>query len=251
MPITAPVLSVEDNGDNTGATATLTGGHASATNTLKVQRWIGEIGTGEWSTSASRTGPGTLSLSLSAGLYWARCDSAYGGEAVVSNLVYFAVTTGAGSVHYQCLVAAQARIRGLELPGIADDSVLTRKLPLDRQIGPDFKPKLPCVLLTPMGVEQMNPRAGTNVRDDVGYPVLCSILSADNQKLELTDDRELKWRERIARAFRNQRLPGVSEVYTTVVEPTSIIVPDGWLKNVWAQGLILRFISREVRGVAG
>jgi hypothetical protein len=78
-----------------------------------------------------------------------------------------------------------------------------------------------------------------------------TIVDRDNQERtrEANLDQYLLWREQIARAFRQQRLSGVPEIYTCIVEPDQVVGADAWSKNLFASSLVLRFLSRERRGM--
>jgi hypothetical protein len=250
-PPAAATLAVTDNADNTGGVATVSGGDAGATNTVYSQRVDGELGAATWTSRGSRAGNGTITLAiggtLTAGYYWWRVQSVTAGGSAESNLVYQPLSDGSSAVLYRCLTAVQARIQGLGLSGIANASVVIRQAPLDRH----FKSGdlvLPGVVLAPVLTEQMNTTAGTNTRDDVGYPIGCFILAAGNQAIAPTAA-HYKWREQIARAFRNQKLPGVSEVWSCVVEPAAINDPGAWERNLYVSAMVLRFFAREVRGI--
>jgi hypothetical protein len=147
-------------------------------------------------------------------------------------------------------MAAQSRIRSLSLSGVADASVICRKLPLERAFRDDETIALPCILVTPQR-ETMDPVAGSNVHDDVGYGVLVTLVAADNQEPTLADglDAHLLRRQRIAQAFRNQRLPGVDTVIGCRVEPADVVHASAWMANLLVCGLLLRFTSREPRGI--
>lgn len=248
LPPSTPTLSIVDNGDDTGATATLADGDSDATHTVYTRRVDGEFNTGTWTSSGSRTGNGTVALSsLVAGYYWgyATAVSPDNGE-VATAAQFFQVTTGADAVHFRCLEAAQAKVITLGLAGLADDSVIVRKFPIDQGLGADGV-ALPAVILSPRREREAN--TGGNDLDDIEYPVEVSILKADNQSVTSAIDTYTKWREQIYRAFRWQRLPGVNEVYTCKVEPGTSIVPSAWQNNLLASVLTLRFTSREVRGI--
>jgi len=149
-----------------------------------------------------------------------------------------------GAVHWQILETAQERVRQLRLAEIPDGQVYLKRYPTDRGC------TLPAVVLSPVLTETADP-TGTNVRDDVGYPVQVTIVTPGNQDLDI-DERELLWRERISQAFRGQRLPVVAEVYLCRWEPGSII--DLGLfhdENLFISAFTLRFASRETRGLRG
>jgi hypothetical protein len=151
------------------------------------------------------------------------------------------------SVHERCLLAAQSVIRSLALSGIDDASVVVRKLPWSREFTQGELP-FPGIILSPLERETMDHWRGTNLRDDVGYPVQVSIVDRGNQDLQTNLGRMLIWRQRIARAFRNQRLTDVEEIMTCVVEPHHIYLPEAFDKGVDQSTLTLRFMSREPRG---
>lgn len=152
-------------------------------------------------------------------------------------------------VHYRCLLAVQELIIALHLPGVADASVVVQKLPWARKFTDGVYP-FPGVIVSPLGAETMHPEQGTNRLDDVGYPVHVSIVAADNQDLTSNLGAYLLWRESIARAFRNQPLDGVPEIIRCTVEPQQIVLPEEFTKGVFHSELLLRFVSREPRGLS-
>jgi hypothetical protein len=140
------------------------------------------------------------------------------------------------------------RIRNLKLDGLPQASVLLLKIPAAVSLGTAEVP-LPGVLITPYGPEHMNRLQGTNRKDDVEYPVLVSIVDRDNQDPTATGlGRYLNWRERIARAFRGQRLGEVPEIIGCWIEPNTIVQPESWMKGFFHSSLLLWFVSREPRG---
>lgn len=243
MPIVAPTLTVADNADDTGGVATLTGGDAAATNVVSVQSIDGELGTDEWTEAGSRTGPGTVDISATSGFYWVKCESTKATETVVSNLVYQRFTTGDDAVLEQCLTAVKARIQGLSLDGIANASVKIHKVPDDSKV------TRPAVVIGPAGAETNSLPAGSNRRDDVGYPVFVGIVAADNQDQEANRARNFLWRERIRRAFHAQRLPGVPLVFTCGVETRDIVAPDWFASMRFVSAVVVRCFAREPRGI--
>ena len=234
-------LSVADNQDGSGITATISGSSGGS-----VSFFYQLVTDDSWTEGGSRTGNGNIAVELTDGFYW---GYALDGS-TLSNVVYFSSTTADDSVHYRCLLAAQARIQSLNIFDV--DSVRVRKLPLDRGFKPDNKDfELPAVILSPMGQETMGP--ATNLRDDVAYPVVITLIFKHNvgrhQELEQDIEPFLKVRERLARAFRSQRLNGVPEIYMTNVEANSIYSPEAFSFGVWAGFMTLKFVSREVRGL--
>lgn len=95
--IDAPSLTVADNGDDTGATATISGSTAGATNTVRVAAFTRTARTLAWADAGSISGDGTVALSLAGGVeYLAIVISELGDMVEVSDLVGFAVTSGTG-----------------------------------------------------------------------------------------------------------------------------------------------------------
>lgn len=255
--VATPTLTVADQADGTGATATVADGDAESDHTIFTMAFDGALGTGTWTNSGDREGDGTVDLSLTAGHYFAYClaedDKDSPTESAISTVVYFVVTTGDESTHYQILVAVQAVIQSLTLAGLDNDSVVVKKLPLERAFDPETANPvvaLPCVLITPVR-EIMPPTAGVTSFDDVLYGVLVTTVGKDNQEKTLAADIDTftLWRQRIAMAFRSQGLSAVATVYNAVVEPADVVIPSAWHANLFASALLIRFTSRETRGL--
>lgn len=154
------------------------------------------------------------------------------------------------SVHYQCLYAVQARIWTLGLWGFDNTNVVVRKTPwIDRELERDdddpLKIALPAIIITPFGQEVDEGKL--NTRDDIGYPITISIVDDDNQDQTSLLNRRLMWRQRLYRAFRNQRLD-VDNVYLVRVTPNLVLNPGAFFKGYWSSSLGLRCINRETRG---
>ncbi len=254
----SPTLAVADNGDGSGATATISGAGGDVTLTIYVLPFDGlEVEGATWRSCGSRASNGTLNLTLSTGHYFGYALAVDSGGGAASNVVYFSVTSGGESVLFQCLQSAQARIQAILLPGLTSGNVIVRKLPLDRYVGSGQPTTFPAILLTPV-VERMPPLSGTVNFDDVTYGVLCTIVDRDNQEPTLAANlpRYTLWREKIARAFRNQRLAGVvladgsNPIINAEVDPGEQLIPAAWSANLYASALLLRFVSREPRGIS-
>ncbi|MEX0675965.1 MAG: DNRLRE domain-containing protein [Pirellulales bacterium] len=245
--VPVPQLTVTDHGDDTGATATISGAAAQSDNTVYVQSFGGDLGGGAWSVGGSVEGNGDVPLDLPTGHYFAYVVSSLGEIQAVSAVHYFVVTDGLESIHTRCLAAVQARIRLLALDGLANERVVIEKLPAGRNLTSGVG--LPAVILSPHRAA-MPAAAGTNSLDDVHYDVLVAIFDRDNQEptLQANLDRHLLWRQQIARAFRNQRLGGVSEVINSEVEPAEGLLDEAWKRELMTSAVVVRFTSRETRG---
>jgi hypothetical protein len=243
VPITA---SYSDQQDGTGVTLTIAGGLAGDTHVAYTQAFSGGLGSsGTWTNSGNRTGNGTIDLSLTDGHYFGYVLS---NSTTLTGVEYFVSSDGTDSVHYRCLDAVRSKILLCNLEDLADASVVIRQLPSDRGFD-DGTYDLPGIVISQIGVENQNPSEGTNIRDDVQYPVTITVLAAGNQDLVTNQEKYLKWREQINRALRNQRLTGVDEVYKVTVTPGPITSPNAAWNNYYHSQLIVRCVSREVRGL--
>lgn len=243
MPTT---ITFTDQEDGTGVTVTIAGGGAGDLHEIYTQAFSGGLGSsGTWTKAGDRTGNGTVDLVLTNGHYFGYVLTD-GHEA--HPVEYFVSTGGTTSVHYRCLEAVKARILLCDLQDLADASVIIRQLPSDRGFD-DGEYTLPGIVISQIGVENQSPSEGTNIRDDVQYPVTITILAAGNQDLVTNQEKYLKWREQINRALRNQRLTGVDEVYRVTVTPGPITSPNAAWNNYYHSQLIIRCVSREIRGI--
>ncbi|MBE3132933.1 MAG: hypothetical protein IMZ55_05630, partial [Acidobacteria bacterium] len=195
-------------------------------------------------------GDGTVAISLASGHYLAYTKSTVLTVTAASSPVYFVVTDADEAVHYQILTAVKARVLAATLAGIANASVLVKKLPLERLFLGESAPALPGVIISPQR-PAMPPAAGVTSKDDVIYGVLITLIAADNQEITVAAnmDAYLLWLEQVAQAFRHQRLTGVSEVFDCSVEPYDPVLPQAWAQNKWASAVLLKFTAREPRGI--
>lgn len=152
-------------------------------------------------------------------------------------------------VHDRCLYAVRDVVRGLNLKGVPRLSIQVMKVPdVSRLYGSGRRYAWPAVVIHPIGAETMDPAAGNNRRDDVGYPCNVSIFEKDNQKLQANLGRHLEWREKICRGLRHQDLPRVPEVIRVTIEPGPIGPYELWKTGLFATTILARCLSREPRG---
>ena len=176
------------------------------------------------------------------------------GTFAVTAPVYFNATTGDDAIMQQCLDGVKARLDLLVLDGIATGNIIVRLVPLDKGIGIGEVKAYPAILVAPppdSGLV-MPFNEGVNRRDDVTYPVIVGIvdpLATGGDYLTKNQNRNYLWQQQIVRAFRNQRLPGVDEVYSTIVEATQITNMQAWRNSTFVSFAIFRFVSREIRGI--
>jgi hypothetical protein len=175
------------------------------------------------------------------------------------------------SVYKAILNSVVDAIKALDLTDIADDNVILCKVPQERET---VMPGLPGVLVYPLGREMMTATAGTNCRDDIGYPVAVMMLDAERldqstlepvagdattpdggtQDQDFRYDLKLYWRETIRKRFYHQRLDVSAYksdgwVHDCLMEPEAIVEAKDFLEaNIWVSVLVFRFMSRETRG---
>lgn len=238
MSVTVEIL---DNADGTGGVAGLVN---TASGDI-VLYCMPRAGATTWTTlgtlAAAPSPPtsGELPFTLTTGVYW---FFAIGGG-VPSDPVLAAITNGADPIHKRIMDGVCDAIKSLSLTGIDNTSIVVRKTPDGRGL------TLPAIVVAPGSNETSTQNAGTNNRDDVGYPVVVAIFAQDNRDYTTNHARYLQWRETIAKAFRNQRLTGVSEVMRCNVEQGSVIDQRAFYENYLASFFTLRFIARVPRGV--
>ena len=151
------------------------------------------------------------------------------------------------SIFMKSMEAVQTAIQGLGLTGLSSSNVLIHKVPRDLDKDMPATSPLPAIIISPRDAEGADPRAGTNLKDDVVYPIQIVILDQDGQNQTTNFDRYLQWRETIRRTFHNKRLSGVSEVTGVVVQPKTIVDPERWIKGQFVSALVLAVTSREAR----
>lgn len=254
MP-TQPTLTVADDADGTGATATIAGSDAGATNEAFTASFTGDTGVlSAWTSQGSIVGNGTIDLDVGTGYFFCYVQSSESGDEVATPPVYFVATSGSDAIMMKCLNGVKARLDLMTFAGISTDNIIVRMLPLDQGVGSTQTFSFPAILIAPAPdaglVMPFN--EGTNRRDDVQYPVVIAILDTlVRNKTVLTDNqnRNYLWQQQVVKAFRNQRLAGVDEVYTTIVEAAQITNIQAWRKGRFASFGIFRFISREIRGI--
>lgn len=150
-------------------------------------------------------------------------------------------------VLFDILTAVRIDIQALNLPGLSAANVVMQKVSGDRAQDLPSVP-LPCILIAPNSCETTDPLAGTNLRDDVVYPIRITILAADGGDQQFGFQQYLGWRETIRRSFHNQRLTS-SLCFTVQVQPLPIVDRSAWSqRGLFVSGLVLNCFSRESRG---
>lgn len=249
MPLATPTLAVTDNADLTGVAAVVAAGDASATNTLYRMLVTGDVEAGSWTSSGSRVGNGTISVSLTVrGFYWWYVKSVLLAESVITNLAYEPVTDGDDDVITRSIAAVVSRIKLLALTGIGN---AVYDIPmLNDPSAQASLPTNPCCVVC----EEPTPRqyvGGTNIRDDVGYPIQVLFMDSTGLGLNAPLGKYRMWRQSAERAFRFQRLPGVTEAQLAcTIEPLKTLDPTRpAMYDQMVSGFTIRVNTREVRGL--
>lgn len=244
-PPASPVLTLADNGNDTGATATLTGADAGTTNAFYAAPWSGGMIPGTWTSYGSRSGNGTKILALVAGYYWVYCLSTGSDlQQAVSNVAAVRVTTGALSVYEQCLNAVLAKIQGLSLSGIDPASIVRRKLPWERRIA------LPGYIVSPPRdtLEPVN-----NGQNDLAFDCLVTGVRAANEDLAANLSAHLSHRQTISDAFQpvsgQAALAGVPAVHDVQVIHGPVYDGGSFSVGEDVQQLTVRCVHRRNRGL--
>jgi len=155
------------------------------------------------------------------------------------------------SVLEDILGAVKTGITGLSLTGLSSTLVFTQKVPSIRPADlPKTNPPAPVVVIAPFGGETLTPTAGTNLRDDIIYPILVAIVAPDSQTQATDRDKYLTWRESIRKKFHHNltAFTSLSTVFNSTVQPQAIIDPGAFFdRNVLVSAIVLQVSSREAR----
>lgn len=236
-----PSLAVVDNANGT-ATATVSSSTSGSSNVV----WTLLTSATSWVNSGSRSSDGTVTLTLSDGIYWSYVVSTLNSQDETSAPVGpFRVTSGTQALLEKILTQVQSDVQALALTGIGSGDVVIQKAPDDKKR--TAASGLPAVLITPYAAESKNPRDGTNASDDTEHPILVALLDADDRSQTANRNRDLLWREQVAGEFHNKRLD-VAGVYTCSADPLNTIGENAWFdKGLFISGYVLKFRSRIVR----
>jgi len=152
------------------------------------------------------------------------------------------------SVFYDILGAVQTAIRGLSLTGVSSSNVVLLKVAAEHKKDlPDTK--YPAVLVAPSASATEKVLPGTNLRNDIVYPVTVWMVDNDNQSQSSNFDRDLIWRQKILRKFQSNisAFTSITTVFDSNTQPLTIVDAPAWSKGLWISGLIINVSSRESR----
>lgn len=171
------------------------------------------------------------------------CVSVVGSGANVSDPYSFTVTDVSESVQKQALDSVVTTIRGLGLTGINTSEIRARKTFYDKKQG-----VFPGITVSWTEEQEAT---GVNVRDDSGYPFLVTLCTGNSQgKSERMGD-IAKWRQKIFRAFHQQKLSGITVTGVNslrcLVQRKSITIPSKYVDNKDVSQLMITCWFREPR----
>ncbi len=248
-------LSITDNADGTGATATIAGADSATTATVYVSLVNQGNNPLAWVSAGSRSGNGTVSLPVLPSYYFAYCAGTVSAAAALTPPIIFLASYASESVQQQVEMAILAKIQTLTLTGLATppgNLPSSRIMRFDTPMTDDLIPlvgTLPAIIVAPAGEAAETVKPVVNARDDIGWPVNVIILANFAPRQQGYADSIKRWREQIFRAVRFQRLPTVAEVYTVIPEPKAILTWKPPLYDYVFSALTFRAMGRDYRGV--
>lgn len=143
------------------------------------------------------------------------------------------------SNHYDLLTSVKSIIDGLSLSGLTGGTVIQEVATYQ-----DGDQTLPFISISPYGPEKLSNEFGSNVRDEVGYPVLVAIIAKpDVNSLET----RLGWRQTMRRNLNNHQLSD-GQNYNLEVEPGNVVEVRAWFdRNAYVSGFVVRAYYQELR----
>jgi hypothetical protein len=247
----AITVSFTDNANGTGLVATVAGSAVGSTNQLYYARHYGGMLSAAWALGGSRTGDGTIPVSLSdMGPYWLYLVNTNGVTVTVTQVRAFQVTDAAttDAVYFRILEAVVARLQSLSLTDIPSVDIRWQKMPWNGKN--EIAQGIIVSPLKEMGV------GGSNMTDDNAYQVQITFLRKNEQDLTDSLSKELLWRQIAQNAFdvtpyadAPTILLGVPEAFEIDCDPSVVIDPVLFQAGWDVQALVLRVTCRETRGL--
>ncbi len=244
MPINTPTLTLADNGNGTGVTATVAGSTAGSTNTLYAASWSGGFVPAAFANSGNRIGDGNIAAALANGYHWAYVLSTLAAESAISLVHGVRATSGAAGEFDQKLDGVVAKIQTLALSGYTAADVLKRKFPWNRN-SPSRG-----IFVTPLADEF---RYVLNQADDFRDSIQVTTVNPSNQDLEGGIQAHLMIRQQLVNAFLpnhgNPALAGVSVVHDVEVRPGPVFDARSFEAHFDVSIIVVIPVSRRTRGL--
>lgn len=155
---------------------------------------------------------------------------------------FFQVTDGLEAIATRCRKAVVALLKFLNLPGIGE-RVYDQLYPDPTEIS------YPAVIVHEMNQQEAQ-EAGVNAFDSIGYGHNCQVVD-DHQMTDQSRAAQFEfWREKIARALREQHLPGVPEsIRSTVEYMNKAPMQNDGVYERYIGSLVIRNYVRDIRGL--
>lgn len=232
-------LTITDASDGTGGQAVISGSAGGSANVLYYASFTGLMQSYAMASYGSRVGDGAIAIAVATGDYLWQVVS---NGTDLSGVVHQNITdAGTRSTHDRIIEAVLTRLALLSL--LPTTKLLFKWIP---RIYESID-TAPCIYVCPVGSELYV--SALTSSDDVSYPVYFILVDKQNQDSVKNREKILLWRQRIMKLFRFQRLPGVQEVINAEVDPDSIVDPVSFKNNYLVSLFMIRFVSRERRGL--
>lgn len=243
-PPQTPTLSITPNGDGSGAVATIGDTAAGSLNTLTVYQWIGAQALPQ--SEFTRTGDGTIALSLDPGAYWAIVSTLVLGsfEATSAPVLFWVSAEDVDAVYWRILQAVAAKLQATAMPVFEAADVAIRRAPFYDAKGTTNQI---AVCAAPESFENKY-----NATNEKIYTVLLGFMRpTDGARDESGLADMLRAREIVEKAFEITPdyfpIPDVSEVYRIDIVPGAVFNPEAIDKGFDVGAIFLRCYSRELR----
>lgn len=240
-------ITAVDSQNGGGIIATVAG---SSGGSVSIYHQAADVTT--WTLLGTRTGNGAVTATLTGG----KTYFLYAVESsTVSNVISQALTNSTDAVLEQILAAVLSQLQALAtaggFPGIgsifpsltADQIIRQDELDLNT-----LNCNYPCIVVVPGSNESIGSDEMTQT-DDITYPVMCFILNTHDMTDMEYKKYYLLWREQISRKFRYQRVSGVTESRTTLIQYPQIFEAYQAQYQQFRSAIQLSCICRETRGV--
>ena len=221
---TKPTLIITDDAGvpTVGATATVSGGDATASNQIYTAPW----GQNSWSATGSPlVGNGDIDLDLAAGWYTGLCLATNLNGNTASDPYFFAVTTGEDSIYDQIMEAVKAEINAAGLVD-SEGHTITARI----EIPPLFtNVTTACVIIFPDGDALAPNRSGVNTGE---YRI--DVAFCERARTEAQQKGDMRIREQLLDLFVGKRLPPMLEVMcVSETAPSAVDLEALWERFQW------------------
>lgn len=236
-----------DSADGTGGVVTITGADAASVTVWAQAVDATGLRSPTFTQVGSRTGDGTVTLTLAPGYFWLYARGLVSAALAYSNFLYAYATDHADAMAVRCADALAARVAGLTMTTTVGVSVPNTNIYKVLLPEPEGKFTFPCVIISHESNREGMPGT-TNNKDDIEYPINVCLCDKHGADFDTKKGVWLKWRQQVFKAIRNQRLAGITESLTVRMDPMLVIDPKlPAYQHVWS-GFVARCLVRETRG---